>query len=41
MANESFYDSAEYETPMVDLALVLSTENSAYGVKREFANMGL
>ena len=41
MARGPFYKGAEYGTPMVDLALALSTENSAYGVERAFANMGL
>lgn len=41
MASGPFYKGAEYGTPMVDLVLALSTENSACGVERAFANMGL
>jgi hypothetical protein len=40
-ARGPFYEGANYGTPIVDLALALSTENSAYGVERVLANMGL
>ncbi len=40
-ARGPFYEGANYGTPIVDLALALSTENSAYGVERVLANMGI
>lgn len=41
MTNGPFYEGTRYGTPVVDLALALSTENSAYGVERALASMGL
>jgi len=41
MAKGPFYPGTEYGTPMVDLALALATENSAYGTERVLTNMGL
>ncbi len=40
-ASGPFYEGTRYGTPMVDLALALSTENSAYGVERALTCLGL
>lgn len=36
-----FYDGAMYGVPIVDLALMLSMDNSAYGVERAMMNLGI
>lgn len=36
-----FYDGALYGSPIFDLALMLSMENSSYGVERNLLNLGI
>jgi len=40
-SNGPFYDGAMYGAPIVDLALMLSMEDSSYGVERVMMNLGI
>lgn len=41
VSNGPFYDGVMYSSPIVDLALALSTDNSSYAVEKAMMNLGI